>query len=219
MSNNVSDKLMKRVQEVMRSTELMLEKTKDWQMIKAYLSNRLYTDDYLTYQQKKKLERYQHIYNQLVSGKYTEHEVVNMTMKRYQIKQQQAHEDLSCSKEIFNTVVNINRQFEINLQLQINRSLQRKAEEIGDLKAAAAFEKNRALLLKLLPEQEESPADMFEGHEIEVVFDPKLLGAPDVDMKEILELINQKRKVKIDLDKVVTDIPFEELPNEEKNPL
>ncbi len=219
MSSNVSDKLMKRMQQVMQSTELMLEKTKDWQMIKAYESNRLFTDDYLTTQQKKKRDRYQYIYNQLVSGKYTEHEVVTMTMKRYQIKQQQAHEDLSCAKEIFTTVINIDRQFEINLQLQINRSLQRKAEEIGDLKAAAAFEKNRVMLLKLLPEQEESPADMFEGHEIEAVFDPKLLGAPDVDMKEILELINQKRKVKIDLEKVVTDIPFEEMNNEETDTL
>lgn len=217
--SNVSDALMKHVQTVHASTEMLLEKTQDWQMIKAYLTNRLRTDEYLTSQQKKKLDRYQFIYNHLVSGKYTESEVVTMTMKNYNIKYVQALEDVSCSKEIFVTTINVNKLFEIKLQLEINRNLQRKAEEIGDMKSAAAFEKNRAMLLKLLPDSEENPADLFEGHQLEAVFDPRLLGAPDIDMAAVLKLINEKRKVKIDVDSLVTDIPFEDLNNEKENPL
>lgn len=220
MSGNVSDALMKRVQQVHASTEMLLEKTQDWQMIKAYLSNRLRTDDFLTPQQKNKLKRYEYIYNQLVSGKFTDTEVLNQVQKMFNIKQVQAYEDMSCAREIFNTVLNINREFEVKLQLQINRNLIRKAEELGDMKAAAAFEKNRALLLKLLPEVEDNPADLFESHKLEAVFDPRLLGAPDVDMKAVLEMINAKRKVKIDFEKFIVDIPHEEVdPNEETTPL
>lgn len=217
--SGVSDALMKHVQRVHASTEMLLEKTQDWQMIKAYMTNRLRTEEFLTSQQKKKLERYQFIYNQLISGKYTEAEVVTMTMKNYNIKYVQALEDVSCSKEIFVTSVNVNKLFEIKLQLEINRNLQRKAEEIGDMKAVAAFEKNRAMLLKLLPESEENPADLFEGHQLEAVFDPRLLGAPDIDLKEVLRLVNEKRKVKINIDGIVTDIPYEDLTNEEKDTL
>ena len=55
-------------------------------------------------------------------------------------------------------------------------------------------------MLKELPDEEENPAELFEGHQIEAVFDPTLLGAPAVDMKEVLKAINEKRDKKIQID-------------------
>ncbi|HYC28225.1 MAG TPA: hypothetical protein VEB42_05400, partial [Chitinophagaceae bacterium] len=182
---------------------------------KLYLSNRLGEGFELTPEQQKKMDRYKFIYDQLSSGKYTEQEIVSQLTNKnlYALSLSQAYEDMRCSREIFSSIINVNRTFEVKLQLDINRNLQRKAIELGDMKAAAAFEKNRALLLKLLPEEDESPADAFEGHIFEAVFDPRLLGAPDVDMKEVLRVINEKRNKKIEID-LFEDIPFEDKPND-----
>lgn len=215
MKTDVAKALMKKAESIQKATDALLETTRDWQTIKAYLSNRLGDALELTPGQQEKLTRYTFIYNQLASGKYTEQEIVSQLTNKslYNLSLSQSYEDLRCSREIFSSIINVNRTFEIKLQLEINRNLQRKAEELGDLKAAAAFEKNRALLLKLLPEEDQSPADMFEGHIFEAVFDPRLLGAPDVDMKEVLKVINEKRNKKIDID-LFEDIPFEDKPND-----
>lgn len=212
---SVNSALIKAANQVQAGAEILMAKTRDWQVIRNYLSNRLANIE-LTDEQQKKLDRYQYSYNQLVTGKYTDSEVVSQLTRIYQIKQSQAYEDLSCTRELFNTVCNINKRFEINLQLQINRKLLRKAEELNDLKAYAQLEKNRALLLKLLPEEEDTPAEHFEGHDIEAVFDPKLLGAPDIDIADILKVINEKRKVKIDIDAFITDIPHEDISTDEE---
>lgn len=215
MKTDVATALIKKADGIQKATEALLETTRDWQTIKAYLSNRLGEAFELTETQQKKLTRYKFIYDQLSSGKYTEQEVVSQLTNKslYALSLSQAYEDLRCSQEIFTSVISVNKEFEIKLQLQINRNLQRKAEELGDFKAAAAFEKNRALLLKLLPDQDDSPADMFEGHIFEAVFDPRLLGAPDVDMKEVLKTINEKRDKKINID-LFEDIPFEDKPDD-----
>ena len=211
MKEDVTRALIKKAEQIQASTNLLLQKTNDWQTIKAYLSNRL-SEDFLTDDQKLKKDRYQYIYNQLVSGKYTDLEICNQVMKLYGVKTAQAYEDISCTRELWNSVLNINKQFEIKLELQINRNMLRKCEELGDMKAFAAIEKNREKLLALLPDQEENPAEMFEGHTIEAVFDPRLLGAPDIDMKEVLKAINEKRDKKINID-MFDDIPYEELDN------
>lgn len=211
MKTDVTRALVKKAEQVQAATEVLIAKTRDWQTIKAYLSNRL-VDFELTPDQTLKLQRYQYIYNQLVSGKYTDGEIVNQVIKIYHIKISQAYEDMTAARELFNSVLNINKQFEVKMQLQINRSMLRKAEEIGDLKAYAALEKNRHKLLELLPEEEENPAEMFEGHIIEAVFDPRLLGAPDVDMKAVLEAINEKRGKKIHID-MFEETTFEEVPD------
>lgn len=200
--------LMKKADGVKAAAELLVSKTRDWQVIKAYLTNRLGDQLELTAEQERKKTRYEFIYNQLVSGKYTDEEVRQMVMKTYKIKSVQAYEDMNCAREIFYSVININKRFEINLQLQVNRSMMRKAEELGDFRAVAQLEKNRALLLKLLPDEEENPAEMFEGHTIEPVFDPQLLGGPVIDMNEVLKAINDKRKVKINTD-MFTEIAIE----------
>jgi hypothetical protein len=173
------------------------------------MSNRL-ADIELTDEQQKKMERYQFVYNEIVGGKSTDQQVATQVKSFFKISISQAYEDVNATKEIFSTVININKQFEINLALQLNTKYKAKAEEMGDLKALAMFEKNRKDLLKLLPEADETPADLFEGHINELTFDPKLLGAPlKIDMKEILAAINAKRNKKINVDM------FEELEHED----
>jgi hypothetical protein len=207
--------LIKKTQQIEKSTELLLSKTRDWQVIKNYLCNRL-ADIELTPAQQEKMKRYQYIYEQLASGKYSDTDVINQVKKIYKIEVVQAYEDMSCTREIFTTVLSINKRFEIKIQLEINRNMMRKAEEMNDYRAAAQLEKNRALLLKLVPDEEETPGEFFEGHEIDAVFDPRLLGAPDVNMKELLNMINEKRKVKINSD-LISDIDFENVPTNAKD--
>lgn len=217
MRESVTNALVKKSEQLQATAELLLENTRDWQVIQQYLCNRL-EEGILTKEQQKKLERYQYIYNQMVSGKYTDPEILNQVCKMYCIKKNQAYHDMNATREIFSTVVNLNKRFELSLQLQINRNMMRKAEELGDMRAVAQLEKNRALLLRLIPDEDETPAEMFEGHEIEAVFDPKLLGIPDVDIKAALEAINEKRKVKIKTE-LFTYIPFEESADVKKTSL
>lgn len=191
------------------AAEFMVNTTKDWQTIKEFLVNRV-NDIKLTAPQQAKLERYQFMYNQLVSGKFTDAEVMTASMKMFSIKERQVYEDLSCTRELFNTVININKRFELSIQLQINRNMLRKAEELCDFKAYAALEKNRALMLNQIEEVVENAGDMFEGHEISAVFDPALIGAADINMEEVLKEINAKRKAKIKTT-LFTDIPHEDI--------
>lgn len=209
MKESVQMALVKKSEEVNRQAEFILSKTRDWQVIKKYMSNRL-ADITLTKEQEKKMERYQFIYNQLAGGEYGDNEVVILASKKFNISQTQAYEDINATKEVFSSVININKLFELNLALQLNNRYKAKAEDLGDMKALAAFEKNRMQLLKLLPEAEDTMPELFEGHTYEMVFDPSLLGAPSkVDMKEILQMINAKRGKKVKLDM------FEELDHED----
>lgn len=203
MKEDLKVVLQERAEQVSAAAALIMAKTADWQMIKQYLCNRI-NDFELTATQKEKMERYQFMYNQLVSGKYTDSEVVNQTMNLYHLKSQsQAYEDLSATREIFNSVININKQFELNLALQHNRNYMRKCEEAGNMKALAAHEKNRIALIKELKDMEDNRGELFEGHTFEMTFDPTLLGAPAItkeDMKELLTAINAKRDKKIKVD-------------------
>lgn len=198
--------------QIREASELLIEKTMDWQVIKKFMVNR-FEDIVLTVQQKKKLDRYQFIYNQLVDGKYTDSQVVTMNAKFFDISIQQSYEDIRCTRELFNSVININRQFELNNELQIAKKARAKAMEVLDHKAAAAYGKLIRDILALLPEDDSIPGLDFEGHSIEAIFNPKLLGAPDVDMKEVLKSINAKRKVPINTD--MFDF-LEEIPTDEK---
>jgi hypothetical protein len=214
MVPSLHDKLVKRAEVVRTAAERMAERTYDWQMIRDFISNRI-QDIPLTAQQEKKLERYQYIYNQMVSGKYTKNEILNQLInkKLFGISLQQAYEDLDCAQELWNTVINVKRNLELSIELEINRALRRNCVEVGDLKTAATFSKEINSLMKLMPEEEDTTADLFEGHIIEAVFDPTLLGAPEIDMREILEMINAKRKAKINIDMFATDISHEDVTN------
>jgi hypothetical protein len=212
MKEEVSVVLKNKAEAIRKGAELLLERTRDWQLIKQYLCNRL-QDIELTPTQTEKLNRYQFIYNQLVSGEYSDAEVLSLVIKTYKIEQRQAYDDMNAAREIFCTVVNVNKLFEIQLQIQITKDMIRKASELQDYKSAASLGKNLVALISLLPDTEENPADLFEGHNIEATFDPSLLGAAPVNMKEVLDAINLKRKAKINTD-MFEDIPHEDIAND-----
>ncbi|MES2457232.1 MAG: hypothetical protein V4594_16880 [Bacteroidota bacterium] len=198
-NENVTSLLVKKSEQVRAGAALLVGKTRDWQVIKQYLSNRL-NEMELTGDQQSKLERYQFVYNQLVSGKYTKPEVVNLLKKLFHVGTSQAYEDINHSQEIFAAVVNINKQFELQLELESARAMKRKCIEVNDIQTAARVQKNIIQLIALLPDEENSPGEDFEGHTIEAVFDPQLLGAGEIDMDEVLKAINAKRKVPIKTD-------------------
>ncbi len=191
--------LIQKAEQVRSGAALLMSKTRDWQVIKQYLSNRL-NELELTDDQQNKLSRYQFIYNQLVSGKYTKPEVANMVKKMYHIGLSQVYEDINHSQEIFSAVININKQFELQLELESARSMKRKCIEVNDIQTAARVQKNIIQLINMLPDEENSPGEDFEGHTIEAVFDPQLLGAGEIDMEEVLKAVNAKRKVPIKMD-------------------
>lgn len=190
--------LQTKADQVAYATQLLSDKTRDWQVIKAYISNRL-SEMPLTDEQKKKLDRYQFIYNHLVSGKYSEQEVINMNMKVYGIQLAQAYEDIACTKEVFTSVINISKRFDLKMELEAAKRMRIKCEMLNDYKTAAMYTKIITEIYKQIPDEEENPAELFEGHKIEATFDPALLGgAPQsIDMGALLKKINDKRGVKI----------------------
>lgn len=186
---------------ISRAADIAASITSDWQLIKQYMYNRANFDD-LTPVQRKKLERFNFIYSHLVTGKYTREEVQQALCKQYKIQLCQAREDFRCVYEIFPQVNRIDRIFEMQIELEKARTLTRKAEEANDFKSAANFQRNVIKILELIPEKEPE-IENFEGHTIEAVFNPKLLGAPDIskeDLKSLLDSINSKRAVKINTD-------------------
>jgi len=199
--SNTGKALVKKVESISAGAALLAEKTNDWQVIKQYLSNRANNME-LTNMQKKKLARYQFVYNQLSSGKFLEKEVVTQITKEFNVDIDIAYEDVADAKELYGFLFSINKLFELKIQLDINRLLINKAKEANDLRAAAAFEKNRIELLKLVPEIVDTPGQYFESHTYEIKFDPSLIGAPDINMKEILAEINKRHGATLDLDAI-----------------
>ena len=206
--------LKDKASQIAATADLLMSKTRDWQVIKQYLCNRMADFD-LTEMQKEKMNRYQYIYNQLVSGKYTQTDIVNQVSKLYKIELVQAYEDISATREIFNSVINVNKLFELNLALQINQNYLRKCEEAGDFKNLVKFEKNRLDMIKELQDVEDNRGELFEGHTFEMTFDPTLLGAPAIskeNMKELLAAINLKREKKIKID-MFDELEFKDVPD------
>lgn len=209
MKTDVLTALQKRAEAVEAQAEFIMAKTRDWQVIKQFMSNRMH-EIVLTPEQEKKMERYQFIYNELVSGKSTNQQIVQQVKTLFKIELSQAYEDMNAAREVFTSVININKQFELNLALELNTKYKNKAEAMGDLKALAAFEKNREKLIALLPDEESDPVD-FEGHIYELTFDPQLINGPKVtaeSMKKLLDAINAKRR------KPIRTEMFEELESE-----
>ncbi|WP_347268973.1 hypothetical protein [Paracoccus sp. (in: a-proteobacteria)] len=202
--------LQKRAEQVAFATEIIVSETRDWQMIKQFMQNRLKSTQ-LSPLQQDKLNRYQYIYNQLASGKYTEQHVIGQLTELYGIEYSQACADLRATQELFTNVLNINKVFEIKMELQAARSMRNKCTEIHDFKAAAAIQKNIVQLLKELKDAEPQGADLFEGITIEASFDPSLLGVAqitNVELKDLMKEINSKRAKKIKLD-FIEDIDCE----------
>jgi hypothetical protein len=207
----ISRLLQEKAEQVSTAAGLIAQKTKDWQMIKQYINN-LVEEIKLTPVQHEKLKRYQYIYNQLVSGRYTEQEIINQVMNLYKVQIVQAYEDVNSTREIWLTTLNINKRFELKMELESAKDCKRKCIEIGDFKNAASYSKIIALLLREIEDEAENPADLFEGIFIEASFNPELLGAPKIykkDMVDLMKSINAKRNKKLNLD-FIEDLEFEE---------
>ncbi len=195
MKVDVTTHLKSQADAIRRGAEILVDSVNDWQVIKEYLSNRA-KDLELTDTQQKKLERYNFMYNLLASGKYIEHETVNVCAEVHKVSIQQSYEDLACTKELFSVIFNFNKAFELRLQLDLNREMLNRATESKDFVAYGILEKNRVKLISMLPEQQQEE-NWFEPHENIIEFNPELIGAEEVDMKQVLAYINEKRKIKI----------------------
>lgn len=204
-NEKVEKALIQRANAVRTGAELLAEVTRDVQLLEQYISNRMRPEDFqLTVKQQAKLKRYNFIYEQLISGKPTSVIVAMLTNKNlYSISQAQAYEDIRCSKELFGSVAHINKRFDLNNEIEINKIYRNKAIEMHDYKNAAVFSKVIKDLYAQLPDEEESAGENFETHKLEVTFNPRSLGGPDMempDMKEVLRILNEKRNVKIKID-------------------
>lgn len=199
-SNKIKELMIERSRQIAAGAEAVAAITNDWQTILQFMKGRL-QEEFLTEQQKEKMKRYNFMYKELQTGKYSKQEVINMNMRLYGIGLQQSYEDFNCMSEIFSSVMHVNKLFTLQMELELADKMMRKCSELMDFKGAAMFQKNKAQLLAMLPEKDENAAALFEGHIVEAVFDPRLIGAPDVNIKDVIEKINAKRKVKIDTSK------------------
>jgi hypothetical protein len=188
MKQSVKQALEQTAMQIATSAELMAQEINDWQTIQNYISRRI-AGITLNAQQQRKLERYQFIYNQLVSGKYKEQEVVEMVQESWRISYPQALKDLRDAKELFTTTINVNKLFEIKAQLERNLIQLQKADESGDTKGYAQLEKNRQKLIAMLPDDESSLADEFIPRTNVFQYDPSLIGVKVDSDEDVWQLI------------------------------
>lgn len=202
--------LVQKAGEITHAARVAMEHVKDLQEIELHMNGKL--EFPLTEDQQSKLDRYQHIYNARLSGKYLQKDIVNQVKTLFGVSISQAYRDVESAQELFSKVVNVRKQFELNVMLQLNSDYQRKCVELGDMKSLAKFEKNRENILKQVEEIEDNKGELFEGHIYELTFDPSLLGGTPItstEMKSLLDEINAKRQKKIRTD-LFEDIEFEE---------
>lgn len=201
----------------LRPSQVRTREAKDWKMIVEYMTNRD-KDIQLNKAQQDKLDRYQYIYNQFISSK-SERVVIDIIIKKYEVNESIARKYVLSTQELFGHCIKLDKTFELNVQLQIAKNLQRKCEEVQDFKTAAGFQKNATNILRLLKDENLSPGENYEGIHIEAVFDPTLIGGDPVtkkDFDELVALINKNRTKKID-PKFYEAIDFEM--NDTKKPL
>ena len=208
--NKLNEILRHRAEQVRAGALIVAEKTNDWQQIKRYITNRMEEHE-LTPKQREKFDRYQFIYNQLVTGKYTEADVVFQLKRLFKVSPTQAYEDIAATREVFLSTISFNRNFEIKIELEIAKAARAKLLEVQNFKEARAYHKVIMQLMEMMPEEADHPGMDFEGHQLEAVFDPRLLGAPDVDMEAVLKVINENRKVPINID-MFTHLNYEDVP-------
>jgi hypothetical protein len=142
-----------------------------------------------------KLKRYQFIYDQLSSGKYSDKEVREMTMKMFNIAENQAMSDMKTSQELFSTTLSVNKKFKILLQIQHLEKMQRKARDNNKLDEYSKLQRVMNELLRMLPDEIETPTDNFEPRKNVIMYDPSILGVqkvPDAEIKDLLAKISRE---------------------------
>lgn len=176
----------------LRPSQVRTREAKDWKMIVEYMTNRD-KDITLTKVQQDKLDQYQYMYNQFISCK-SQRVVIDNFMKKYEVSERIALRNMLSMQELFGHCMKIDKAFELNVQLQIAKDLQRKCEAIQDFKSAAGFQKNATNILRLLKDEDLCPGENFEGITIECVFDPTLIGGDPITRADFDELVNEINK-------------------------
>lgn len=201
--------------EIVRRAEWMAEQTNDMQMIKAYLSARM-GNIMLSEQQLAKMKRWQFVYDQFSTGKYTESDIRFQLAKMFNISDQVAVADLRTAQEVFATTMALNKRFKIQLDIQLIDVQQQKCRDTNNMDAYAKLQRVKNELYKMLPDEpEETPADYFQPRTNEIKYDPSLLGHKPVPPEQMQALIDEmKREFNI------TDIDYQVIePNDPSNTL
>jgi hypothetical protein len=193
MSSTIN-KLEQKALEISAQVDWMAEQVNDFQMIRQYMTNRV-NEFTLSPMQEFKLKRYQFIYDQLSSGKYSDKEVREMTMKMFNIAENQAMSDMKTSQELFSTTLSVNKKFKILLQIQHLEKMQRKARDNNKLDEYSKLQRVMNELLRMLPDEIETPTDNFEPRKNVIMYDPSILGVqkvPDAEIKDLLAKISRE---------------------------
>ena len=180
----------------------MAEQTNDYQLIKQYMSSR-YDDLVLTDIQQLKLRRWQFIYDQLSSGKYSDDDVRHQVIQHFKISESQSYADMRTAKDLFSTTLYINKKFEIIKDIKLLEIMMRKAREANKGDDYAKLQKVKNELYKMLPDEDDVPADYFEPRKIEILYDPKILGVTPLSnqkMRDLLDLIARETGIVEDID-------------------
>ena len=203
MKNFLADKQT----EILRRAEWMTEQTNDMQTIRSYMSARM-KEVKLTVDQELKLRRWQFIYDQLSSGKYTETDVRNQLQKHFGICEQVAYADIHTAKEIFSTTLNLNKKFKIITDIQLLDLMKLKAREANKLDEYAKLQRVQNELYKMIPDEEPNPTEDFTPRTNLVQYNPGLLGIPAIPDEQMHELVEQlKREFNI------VDVEYTIIPN------
>lgn len=195
--------LQKQALELEARIDYITEQTNDYQTIRAYMNNR-FDQIKLTPGQTEKLRRWQYIYDQMSTGKYSDDDIRSQLEVHFSVDTQTARNDIRHAQELFSTTLSINKKFRIIMDLKLLDKMQRKAALDNQLDAYARLQKTKNELYKMLPDEEEMPGDYFQPRTNIFEFNPALLGVNPIDPSKLKALIEQ---LKSDLQ--ITDIDFE----------
>lgn len=192
--------------DIIRRAEWIAEQTNDLQLIKAYLSARL-GEMVLNENQLLKLKRWQYIYDQMSTGKYTDADIRFQVIKVFGLSDSAARADMRQAQDVFATTLSINKKFKIQLDIQLLDIQQQKCRDTNNMEAYSKLQRVKNELYKMLPdEEEEAPIDYFQPRTNQITFNPSLLGhkpIPPDQMKDLIEELKNEFNM--------TDIDYEML--------
>lgn len=191
--------------ELVARMEWMAEQTNDLQTIRAYMNNR-YADIKLTDTQEFKLKRWQFVYDQMSSGKYTQQEIRSQLELHFKISASESLADMRTAQELFSSTLSINKLFKIQIDIQLLEIMQQKAREANKLDEYAKLQRVKNELYKMLPDEVEKPSDDFEPRQNHFEYNPELLGLQRVSADKMKALVEQLKQ-----DHGITDITYEEI--------
>lgn len=197
--------------ELIAKAEYMAEQTNDFQVIKSFMNNRFNDLTSLTPQQELKMKRWQFIYDQSSTGKYTDADIRNQLVTHFKITEHQAWDDMRKSQELFTKTLHFDKKFKMMIDLQLLDLMRAKAISNNDIDGFAKLQKQRNDLYRLIPDEEEQPGDYFKPIQLNYAFNPEYMGktrVPSDKMKSLIEMLKEEHGI--------TDIDYEIL-NDDDN--